>query len=69
MKISCAENLRHWLGDLTGADDTRVFAVDGGIGGAWEVVEVLEQEGHVVLHLGEFHHSLPRQTDQHGETR
>lgn len=62
MKIAVAENLRHFLGDLT-SEDTQVFAEDDGIGGCWEVVEAVERNGHVVLRLGEFHHSLPTSSE------
>ncbi len=53
MKIANAENLRHWLGDLTG-EDMRVFAEDEN-GGFFEVDTVREERGYVVLRLGDYH--------------
>ncbi len=60
MKIHCAENLRHWLGDLR--EDRDIFAmVDDGF---YEVTDVVEQGGHVVLTLGDYHHALPTEASK-----
>lgn len=54
-----AESLRHQLGDVT-ENDARVFAYDENSGGFYEVYEVGESDGHVVLKMGDYHHSMPR---------
>jgi len=62
MNIANAEGLRHFLGDLS-KEGMRVFAYDDGSGGFYEVDDVREVEGYVMLHLGDFHHSLPNESN------
>jgi hypothetical protein len=49
----------HFLGEVIDGD-TPVFAVDDALGGAWEVVEVNEVDGNVVLKLGRTRGGLRR---------
>ncbi len=62
MKITTAENLRHFLGDLA-TEGAQVFVDHEESGGFYEIVAGEERNGCVVLKLGDYHHALPHKSD------